>query len=152
MPQEAKRTEWSDINLFCGTRRQLKVQKRSSSLILVESRTDSFIREGLNVRGGLYVYGLPFCGCLVVGCFRTDYNLGTITTEFYVFTNPYISLFRRSIHLFLGQVFSGQQTKQGERCRLKDMSTTEAGLRRNSSMSSIYTCWQAGNILHGFQK
>ena len=72
MPQEAKSTEWSGIN---------------------------FMTEDSNVREGLYLYGLPFSGCLIVGRFRPDYNLGTITTEFYVSPSLYISLFRRSIHL-----------------------------------------------------
>jgi len=35
-------------------------------------KTDSFIREGLNVREGLYCYVLPVWGCLVVEWFRRD--------------------------------------------------------------------------------
>ena len=38
-------------------------------------RNASFIREGLNVQEGLYCYGLPAWGCLVVGCFRSEYEL-----------------------------------------------------------------------------
>ena len=41
-------------------------------------KTASFIREGLNVQEGPYCYGLPAWGYLVVGCFRSKDDLGTI--------------------------------------------------------------------------
>ena len=56
-------------------------------------KIDFSVGEGLNVREGLYCYGLPFWGCLVVGCFRTEYGFGTISTTeiiFLVSTNPRI--------------------------------------------------------------
>lgn len=48
-------------------------------------KTDSSIREGLNMLEGLYCYGLPVWECLVVVCFRSKPDLGTISNTETIF-------------------------------------------------------------------
>ena len=57
---------------------QVLRSRSKADLLRPAVKTDSFIREGLNVHEGLHCYVLPVWGCLVLGCCRGDYDLGTI--------------------------------------------------------------------------
>lgn len=60
---------------------------KTSSLVLVwkaevlrsANKTNFSIKEGLIVQEGMYCYVLQFREWLVVGCFRSEYDLGTIS-------------------------------------------------------------------------
>ena len=62
-------------------------------LLRTAVKTDSFIREGLDVHEGLYCYVLPVWGYLVVGRFRRDDDLRTTSST--LSTNSHFFLSRR---------------------------------------------------------
>ena len=71
----------------------------------------SFIREDLNVQQGLYCYGVPIWRCLVVGCFRSEYNLRMSSNPEIIPLfplTPMFPCFLRNMYLKFYQVSSGK--------------------------------------------
>ena len=56
-------------------------------------RNASFIREGLNVQEGLYCYGLPAWGYLVVGCSGSMIWELSLAPKLFLSSDPDVSLF-----------------------------------------------------------
>ena len=80
-------------------------------------KTASFIREGLNVQEGLYCYGLPAWGYLVVGCSGSMIWELSLAPNFILFllTPMFPSCFLRNMYPNFEQVASVKKIKGGRK-------------------------------------
>ena len=110
-------------------------------------KTVSFIREGLNVQEGLYCYGLPAWGYLVVGCSGSMIWELSLAPKFILFllTRMFPCFFRNKNKNF-EQVASGkknQRRKESNHLMAETLSEDKMTAQAKNYMPSIYACGHA---------
>ena len=94
-------------------------------------KTASFIREGLNAQEGLYYYGLPAWGYLVVGCSGSMIWELSLAPNFILFLlTSMFPCFFRNINPNFEQVASGKKKSKAEGRQSPDGLKHYLGIKR----------------------